>query len=61
MYFPYYPYSLFSLVILVADIIAIYKIAKANVSGEKKALWIIVILLLPLAGFFIWYFFGPKD
>jgi hypothetical protein len=54
-------FSLFGLLVLVADIMAIIKIANARVSGEKKALWIVIILLLPLAGFFIWYFFGPKE
>ena len=26
----------------------------------KKTLWIVLVILLPLAGFIIWYLFGPK-
>ena len=52
--------SLFAILILIADIYAVLQIVKSNASTGLKALWIVVILLLPLLGLVIWYFAGPK-
>ena len=45
--------------LLIADIYAILKIAQSSETNEKKALWIALVLILPLAGVVIWYFLGP--
>ncbi|MEX2497082.1 MAG: PLD nuclease N-terminal domain-containing protein [Woeseia sp.] len=50
----------FGILILIADIYAILQIAQSGSSTGKKALWIVLVILLPLAGLIIWYFFGPK-
>ena len=48
------------LVVLVLDIWAILNVAQSSVPTGTKALWIVLILLLPLLGLIIWYFAGPK-
>jgi len=54
-------HSLWGLLILAGDIWAIVNILKSAVSNEKKLLWIIVVVLLPLLGLILWYFLGPRD
>jgi len=54
-------HSLWGLLILAGDIWAIVNILKSGVSNEKKLLWIIVVVLLPLLGLILWYFLGPRD
>lgn len=54
------PTGLFSLVVLVLDVLAIVKILQGGGSAGHKALWIVVILLLPLLGLILWYLLGRK-
>jgi hypothetical protein len=51
--------GLFGIIILVADIYAILKIAQSSASTGNKALWIALVLLLPVLGVIIWYLLGP--
>ena len=53
--------GLWGLLILIGDIWAIINIAQSSASNEKKALWIILVVLLPLVGLILWYFLGPKS
>ena len=53
--------SLWGLLILVGDIWAIINIVQSSASNEKKALWVIVVVLLPLLGLILWFFLGPRD
>ena len=53
--------GLWGLLILAGDIWAIINIFQSSVSNEKKLLWIIVVVLLPLLGLILWYFLGPRD
>ena len=53
-------HSLWGVLILVADIWAIMNIFRSSASNEKKLLWIIVVLLLPVLGLILWYFLGPR-
>jgi len=46
--------------ILVCDIYAILQIAQSSVGNGKKALWIAIVVLLPIAGLIAWYLLGPK-
>ncbi|NJN45465.1 MAG: hypothetical protein HC808_02075 [Candidatus Competibacteraceae bacterium] len=50
----------FGLLILIADIWAIISTVQSRASTGKKVLWIVLILLLPLLGLIIWFFFGPR-
>lgn len=53
--------SLLGLLILAADIWAIINIFQSSVSNEKKLIWIIVVVLLPVLGLILWFFLGPRD
>lgn len=53
--------GLFGLILLVADIWAIIHVAQSDSSAGGKALWIVLIILLPLLGLIIWLFFGPRS
>ncbi|MGQ0502620.1 MAG: PLD nuclease N-terminal domain-containing protein [Panacagrimonas sp.] len=53
--------GLWGLLVLIADIYAIINIAGSHDEPLKKALWIVLILVLPVLGFIIWFFAGPKS
>jgi len=53
--------SLWGLLVLAGDIWAIINILQSSVSNEKKLIWIIAVVLLPLLGLVLWYFLGPRD
>jgi hypothetical protein len=53
-------YPILGIVILVLDIIAILQVLQSGMDGTKKAVWIIIILLLPLLGMVLWYLLGKK-
>jgi hypothetical protein len=52
--------GLLGLLILVADVWAILNVFQSSESTGTKALWIVLVLVLPVLGFVIWYFAGPK-
>ena len=54
-------YSLWGVLVLIGDIWAIINIFQSSASNEKKALWIIVVVLLPLLGLILWFFLGPRE
>lgn len=53
--------GIFGLLILVADIWAILNIFQSSADTIKKAIWIALVLVLPLLGVIIWYFAGPRE
>jgi hypothetical protein len=53
--------SLWGLLILIGDIWAIVNILRSTASNEKKLIWVIAVLLLPLVGLVLWYFAGPRE
>ena len=53
--------GLWGLLILAGDIWAIINIFQSTESKEKKLIWILVVLLLPLVGLILWFFLGPRD
>ena len=52
-------FGIFGVLILIADIYAILQIVKSSASDGKKALWIAVVLVLPVVGLVIWFLAGP--
>lgn len=52
--------GIWGVIILIADIYAIISIVGSRSEPLKKALWIVLILLLPVVGFVIWFLLGPK-
>ncbi len=53
--------SIGGLLVLIGDIWAIINILNSSASNEKEALWIILVVLLPLLGLILWFFLGPKS
>ena len=53
--------GLWGLLILAGDVWAILNIAQSSASNEKKALWIVLVVVLPLLGLILWYFLGPRS
>ena len=47
--------------ILFADIYAILKIFQSGAGVGVKAAWIVAVILLPVLGLIIWFFFGPGN
>jgi succinate dehydrogenase/fumarate reductase cytochrome b subunit len=52
--------GLFGLLVLIADVWAILNVFQSSESTGSKALWTVLVLVLPVLGFVIWYFAGPK-
>lgn len=46
--------------VFIADIWAIVKTLQSPVTPGTKALWVLVIFLLPVIGLVIWFFMGPR-
>ena len=59
MHFGYH--GLMGLLVLAGDIWAILNIAQSSANNEKKLLWILVVVLLPLLGLILWFFLGPRS
>jgi len=53
--------GILGILILAGDIWAIINIFQSSVSSEKKLLWILVVVLLPLLGLILWFFLGPRN
>jgi len=53
--------GILGVLILAGDIWAIINIFQSSVSNEKKLLWILVVVLLPLLGLILWFFLGPRN
>ena len=52
--------GLFGIAILALDIWAILRIVQSGAGAGAKALWIVMILALPVLGLVLWYLLGPK-
>ena len=53
--------GLLGLLILIGDVWAVINIIQSSATNEKKLVWTVVVLVLPLLGLILWYFFGPRD
>ncbi|MFC1666391.1 PLDc N-terminal domain-containing protein [Candidatus Omnitrophota bacterium] len=52
--------GILGLVVVVLDIIAIVDAVKSSMDTGKKALWIILILVLPIIGMVLYFLVGKK-
>ena len=52
--------GLWGLLVLIADIWAIVNIFQSATSTERKVLWTVLVILLPVLGFIIWLIAGPR-
>jgi hypothetical protein len=56
----YYGNSLWGILVLIADVWAIVNIMQSSADTGRKVLWTVLVVLLPVLGFILWYFLGPK-
>lgn len=49
------------LIVLVLDIVAILDVVQSSMDTTKKALWILLILLLPVIGMVLYFLIGKKQ
>ncbi|HEX9403161.1 MAG TPA: PLD nuclease N-terminal domain-containing protein [Steroidobacteraceae bacterium] len=52
--------GLFGLIVLIADVWAIVNVFQSSADTGKKVLWTVLVIILPVLGFILWYFLGPK-
>ncbi|MGB6307242.1 MAG: PLD nuclease N-terminal domain-containing protein [Steroidobacteraceae bacterium] len=52
--------GLFGLIVLIADVWAIVNIFQSAADTGKKVVWTVLVIILPVLGFILWYFLGPK-
>ncbi len=53
--------GLWGLLILAGDVWAIINIFQSGESNEKKLIWTLAVLLLPVLGLVLWFFLGPRQ
>jgi succinate dehydrogenase/fumarate reductase cytochrome b subunit len=53
--------GLIGVLVLAGDIWAILNIFQSSVSNEKKLIWILAVLFLPVLGLILWFFLGPRN
>lgn len=53
-------YGIIGLLVLLLNIWALFKIWTGAASAGSKIVWTIIILLFPVVGVIVWYFFGPR-
>lgn len=53
-------FRLFPLLILILDVVAIVDIFKSSKDNEKKVLWVVLVIFLPILGPILWYLVGKK-
>jgi len=49
------------IILLALDIWALISIFGSSASTGSKVLWSLLVILLPLLGFIIWFFAGPRS
>ncbi|QJF53335.1 PLDc N-terminal domain-containing protein [Roseobacter ponti] len=47
-------------ILLVLNIWAIVSVIGSRASTGGKVIWVLLIIVLPLVGFIIWFFAGPR-
>ncbi len=53
--------GILGLIVLVLDIIALVDVLKSSMDTGKKALWIILVLILPVIGMVFYFLIGKKN
>ena len=52
--------SLWGILVLIADVWAIVNIFQSGADTTKKVVWTVIVILLPVIGFILWFFLGPR-
>jgi hypothetical protein len=53
-------FRLIPLLILILDVVAVIDIINSSKDNEKKILWTVLVIFLPLLGPILWYTVGKK-
>jgi uncharacterized membrane protein len=48
------------LIVLALDLWALISVFGSSASTGRKVIWALLIILLPLLGFVLWFFLGPR-
>ena len=48
------------LLILALDLWAIISVIGSSTSTGRKVMWTLLVLFLPIIGFIVWFFMGPR-
>ena len=48
------------LIVLIADVCAIVNIFQSGAGTADKVLWTVIVIVLPILGFILWFFLGPR-
>ena len=52
--------GIFALIVLIADVWAIVNVFQSSADTGRKVIWTVLVILMPVLGFVLWYFLGPK-
>ena len=52
--------GILGIIILILDIYAIIRIVQSGAEPLWKAIWIVIVLFLPVIGLILWFLLGPK-
>jgi hypothetical protein len=52
-------YDLVGIITLLLTIWALIGILQSGAQPVEKLIWVLVVILLPIAGFIVWYLMGP--
>ncbi len=52
--------GLYGLIVLIADVWALVNIFQSRADTGRKVLWTVLVIVLPVLGFILWFFLGPK-
>jgi len=53
--------GIIGLLVFLADLWAILIVIQSDYTSAAKALWCLLILVLPVVGLLVWYVAGPKS
>lgn len=56
----YYRGGFWGVLVLIADVWAIVNILQSGADTGRKVLWTVLVVVLPVVGFILWFFAGPK-
>ena len=54
-------HGIWGLLVLIADVWAIVNIFQSSADTGKKVLWTVLVIVLPVLGFLLWLFLGPRS
>ncbi|HXV27743.1 MAG TPA: PLDc N-terminal domain-containing protein [bacterium] len=54
-------YEIIGIVVFILDIVAIVDCVRSSLAAGKKALWVLLILVLPILGMVLYFLVGKKN